>query len=233
MTYTFDKNSANRIVDAVRKLEQQTSGGILRDTGTQLSNDGGFYARIVSQHPILKYHYAFIMVGHDGGSYYEDKDVSSIRIDQEDQYLALEINGNEYVPNDTIVRLYLKGYDEARDLKLWYGFSWVSVGSTFAVKVTSDGGVAGDDTTDCTLTYSCKRLKSEVIDPPILDANVSPLRKRYPKITYSIPEADSIGVATYLPAVGNFEDIHFGPQNIFKLLYAIEEIEDTDVCVPE
>jgi len=231
MTYTFDKNSANRIVDAVRKLEQQPSGGILRDTGTQISNDGGFWARIVAQDPTLKYNYAFIMVGHDEVHFFIDKDVSSVRIDEE-KYLALEINGNEYVPNDTLVRLYLKGYDEAHD-KMWYGFSWVSVGSTFLVKVTVDGGAAGDDTTDCSFTYSCKRLKSEVIAPPTIDTEVSPLRKRYPKITYSTPEPDSLGVATYLPSLTNFEDLHFGPAPVFKLLHVLEEIEDTDICVPE
>jgi len=230
MTYTFDKNSANRIVDAVRKLEQQPSGGILRDTGTQISNDGGFWARIVSQDESRNSLYAFIMVGHDDLDFFLDTDVSSITIDEEDQYLAVEVNGNHYVPNDTLVRMYVKGDDTKH---ITYGFSWLTVGCEFLVKVTSDGGVAGDDTTDCTLTYSCQRLKTEVLAPRAIDKEISPEKKRYPKITYSTPEANSLGVAIYLPSLFEYqEDIPFQPAEIFKLLYVLEEVQDTDVCTP-
>ncbi len=89
----------------------------------------------------------------------------------------------------------------------------------FIVPVKKDGGVAGDDTTDCTFTYSIYRLDDTELSDALAEA-LAPKRKRLPLTTY-IAAADSTwGLATFRG-------------DAWSLLDVYEELPDTSVCNSE
>ncbi len=85
----------------------------------------------------------------------------------------------------------------------------------FIVKVQQDGGVAGDDATNCTFTYEVFDLTGDS-----LEAGVEPQMARYPLCTYTKAPDDSYGLAAY-----NEDDE-------LLLLIAFEEIAGESVCTP-
>jgi hypothetical protein len=89
----------------------------------------------------------------------------------------------------------------------------------FIVLMQNDGGVAGDDATDCSFTYSIFRLDDTEMSDPLAEALV-PKRKRLPLTTY-IAAADSTwGLATF-------------QNETWSLLDVYEELPDTSVCETE
>jgi hypothetical protein len=85
----------------------------------------------------------------------------------------------------------------------------------FVVKVEKDGGVAGDDETDCSFTYTVKDIYGAT-----LDTEVSPEQSRYPETAYLEAGADdqsAYGIAGY-DEDGNL------------LLLSIDEIADSSEC---
>ena len=82
----------------------------------------------------------------------------------------------------------------------------------FAVKVTKDGGVAGDDATDCTWTYTVKDLFGNT-----LGTAVAPERARYSHVAYTYAPNDSYGLACY-------------DGETLKLLVCFGEIETSGPC---
>lgn len=83
----------------------------------------------------------------------------------------------------------------------------------FRVKVTKDGGVAGDENNNCTWTYTV----TSVYDVELGTA-ITPEKARYPKCTYDQPGAATPGLA------------YWHTDNTIKLYEALEEIPDTNVC---
>ena len=62
----------------------------------------------------------------------------------------------------------------------------------FIAFVTKDGGVAGDDTTNTSLTYRIDSFNGD----KLVDA-ATPLMPRFVKTTYAIPPADSYALCAY------------------------------------
>lgn len=87
------------------------------------------------------------------------------------------------------------------------------------VQVVSDGGVAGDDSTDCTFTYSIHSLSDLMLSDPLATA-LTPKRARLPKTTYTAAASGTWGLAAYV----NLE---------WSLLDVFEERPDTAVCEEE
>lgn len=67
-----------------------------------------------------------------------------------------------------------------------------SVSELFAVKVTKTSGSAGSCSTTCDFTYTVKNLALDTIA-----SSVTPKQKRIDNIEYTVPSADSLGVAYY------------------------------------
>jgi hypothetical protein len=89
----------------------------------------------------------------------------------------------------------------------------------FIVKVKKDGGVAGDDTTDCTFTYSIHMLDAATLTNPLAEG-LTPKRKRLPKTTYIAGGDSTWGMATF-------------KNESWSLLDVYEELPDTSVCETE
>jgi len=88
-----------------------------------------------------------------------------------------------------------------------------SKAALFRVKVTKDGGVAGDENNNCTWTYTVTSTAGEE-----LGMTVTPEKPRYPKCAYDQPAAGSPGLAFW------------HTDHTIKLYEALEEIPDTNVC---
>lgn len=82
--------------------------------------------------------------------------------------------------------------------------------------VETDGGTAGDETTDCDFTYAVQVEGNEVA------TLATPLRPRYPLTTYIVAPSGSYGLGLW---------DYSGESKEFKLLVAFGEIEDTQECV--
>ncbi len=119
-----------------------------------------------------------------------------------------------------VVEAWLGRTDDEPPTSVWYIKSPVGYGQAFTVKLVNDGGDAGDDENDCTLTYTVKDL-----DGNVLLEEATPERKRYPKTTYIAATEDSYGWACYRIGEG-------GTPGALVLLDAIEEIEATEACPP-
>lgn len=65
-------------------------------------------------------------------------------------------------------------------------------GGDFSVRITVDGGSAGDDETTCSWTYTVKTLRGKTIGE-----DMSPLAHRVPEVTYVETPEDSRGIAFY------------------------------------
>ncbi len=86
----------------------------------------------------------------------------------------------------------------------------------FACLVRQDGGVAGDDTTNCTFTYELLTF-----DNVTIATGKTPFRPRYPKTTYIKAPDFSVGRVEWFGAFGGGQ---------VELEDTLEEIEDTSAC---
>ena len=87
------------------------------------------------------------------------------------------------------------------------------------VLVVKDGGVAGDDITDCTFTYAIHSISDQTLSDPLAEA-LSPKRRRLPKTTYIAAVDGSWGLAAFR-------------NQTWSLLDVYEELPDTAVCTEE
>ena len=83
----------------------------------------------------------------------------------------------------------------------------------FRVKVTKDGGSAGDEDNNCSWTYTVTSLEGDE-----LATGVTPEKDRYAKCAYAEPGANSPGLA------------YWDTTDTLKLYEALDEIQDTNVC---
>jgi len=89
----------------------------------------------------------------------------------------------------------------------------------FVVLVQNDGGVAGDDETDCSFTYSIFRLDDTELTNPLAET-LTPKRKRLPLTTYIAAPDSTWGLATFKAETWSLLDVY-------------EELPDTSVCESE
>jgi len=83
----------------------------------------------------------------------------------------------------------------------------------FRVKVTKDGGSAGDEDNNCSWTYTVTSLGGDE-----LGTEITPEKDRYPKCAYKEPGENSPGLA------------YWHTDDTLKLYEVLDEVPDTTVC---
>lgn len=104
---------------------------------------------------------------------------------------------------------------QMRDWSEKRGYERIEVKDVFVVKITGHAGSAGDDSSDCSFTYSIS-----AVDGTDLGSGYAPERARYTHVAYTYAPNDSLGIAAMDPS---------DPTKVV-LLVCFGEIEDTDVC---
>jgi len=206
----FNRQGTKRIIDAVRKSEDEP----LRTEGQPVgggSNFRDFWAKVISRQAENDYTVRRVIPSEDGLTFDDDTDDAGAFIEYTNVH---EMNGRDILSPDDIVRLRPR-QDVGNDVDdtTVLHFEAMAVGVIYGCKVFQNGGVAGDDATNCTFTYDMRLLDGVTVIATAQGVEYA----RYPLCTYTAADENTYGSFLYDGA------------NI-KLLDVVDEIAGDTKC---